>query len=436
MRRIKWIFVITIIFGMGTAAATVFAQEELHRSGRYYVAELSRTFKVKEGGTLEIRRLRGDISVSGWEKSGVEVREKVKMDIFTKSEAQKGLDLVKKTLMVTDRSIFIDGSDYRSWMNVDVVVKVPMRFNTKLNTRGGDILLENLKGYQTLSTSGGDVRLLGLNGQIQARTSGGDISVKRLKGTITLATSGGDLDLRDIAGVLSGSTSGGDITLINSTDRVSLSTSGGDIRIVNSRGDLMARTSGGDINVRESGGKVNITTSGGDISLNKASGNVIARTSGGDIDLYNILKNVVAKTSGGDLNLENIGGSIKAVTSGGEITIKNAGASVEARTSGGNVSVDMNTTDFAKDHHADIASSGGDLELALPAKLPATIFARIEVRHKPLSDFSISSDFPLNLEKKGKYGWNRIIEATGDINGGGDRIKLQTVNGNITIKKR
>ena len=436
MKRIKWIFLVTLILGMGLAAAKAFAQEELHRAGRYYVAEFTRTFKIKEGGTLEIRKLRGDISVSGWEKSTTEVREKVKMDIFTKSEAQKGLDLVKKTLMATDRKIFIDGSDYRSWMIVDVVVKVPRRFNTKLNTRGGDILLENLKGDQTLSTSGGDVKLTEINGQIQARTSGGDISVERLKGTIALATSGGDLDLQDIVGVLSGSTSGGDISLKNSTDRVSLSTSGGDIRIINSRGDLMARTSGGDIDVRESGGRVNITTSGGDISLNKASGDVVARTSGGDIEVLNALKNIVVKTSGGDLDLENIGGSIRAVTSGGEITIKNAGASVEAKTSGGNVSVEMNPVDFSKDHHAKIASSGGDLELTLPAKLPATIFARIEVRHKPLSDFSISSDFPLNLEKKAKNGWNRMIEATGDINGGGDRIELKTVNGNIVIKKK
>ncbi|GBE28636.1 hypothetical protein BMS3Bbin03_02584 [bacterium BMS3Bbin03] len=435
MKRVTCILLSLVIFMTSVLVMSAAAQEKLYRKGRYYIGEITQAYPVKDGGLLKILRMKGDISVKSWDKPLVEIHQKIKMDVFTRSEAEKGFESAKASTQANGKTIFVDGGSYRSWMHVDFQVNVPRAFNTKLQTRGGDLKLIGIKGDQQVSTSGGDIKLADLSGAIQARTSGGDISAKRVKGTLSVATSGGDLNLTDIAGILSGSTSGGDVTVKNCTDRVNVSTSGGDIDIVNARDDLNARTSGGDIQIREAGGRVSIATSGGDISVLKAGGDVNARTSGGDIEITDALKNVLALTSGGDITIENVAEAAVAKTSGGGIIIKNAGGSVEAKTSGGDVAVQMNPTDFAKDHHASIASSGGDLELVLPGKLPATIHALIEVKHKPLSDYSITSDFPLSIQKKEKSGWKKIIEASGDINGGGDKIELKTVNGNITIKK-
>jgi len=412
------------------------AQEKLYRKGHYFIGEITKTLSAGRAGILEIRNKKGDITVKGWDQPRVQIHQKLKMDVITKSEAEKGFELVKNSIHVSGKRILVDGRDYRSWMQVDFIVNVPKVFNVKLKTSGGDLVLVGLKGDEELITSGGDVEIRNANGQIQARTSGGDISVKDAKGTLSLATSGGDLELNTITGVLSASTSGGDIVVKNCGDRIVVATSGGDIQIVNTRGDMNARTSGGNIDVRDADGPLSIITSGGDIQVSRASGNVTAKTSGGDIGIADALKRVTAITSGGDIYLKNIGDAAVAKTSGGNIEIRNAGSSVNAITSGGNVSVEMNPRSFKIDHHAKIISSGGDLELSLPGKLPASIHAVIRIKHKLLQSYSITSDFPLQIQKSDEKGWVKLIEATGDINGGGDKIELKTVNGNIVIKKK
>ncbi|NOY78020.1 MAG: DUF4097 domain-containing protein [Calditrichaeota bacterium] len=412
------------------------AQEKLYRKGPYFIGEITKTLSAGRAGILDIRNKKGDITVKGWDQPRVRIQQKVKMDVITKSEAQKGFELVKNSLHVSGKRILVDGQDFRSWMRVDFVVMVPRAFNVNLRTSGGDLILTRLKGSEELTTSGGDIEIRHAEGQIQARTSGGDILVREAKGTLALATSGGDLELSAITGVLSASTSGGDIRLKNCGDRIAVATSGGDIQIVNTRGYMNARTSGGNIDVRDANGPLHITTSGGDIQAVRVSGNVTAKTSGGDIGIEDVLKRATAITSGGDISLMNIGDAVVAKTSGGDIDIKNAGSSVNAVTSGGNISVNMNPRNFKTDHHAKIISSGGDLELSLPAKLPASIHAVIRIEHKLLQSYSITSDFPLQIQKRDEKGWIKLIEATGDINGGGDKIELKTVNGNIVIKKR
>ncbi len=47
--------------------SSVFAQE-LTKRGRYYVAEITKTFKVQEGGELIIDDVRGDVRVTTWDK--------------------------------------------------------------------------------------------------------------------------------------------------------------------------------------------------------------------------------------------------------------------------------------------------------------------------------------------------------------------------------
>ena len=124
---------------------------------------------------------------------------------------------------------------------------------------------------------------------------------------------------------------------------------------------------------------------------------------------------------------------IEVKTSGGDIELKDIQGFIEAATSGGDVEAEMTLKDFSKDHHVELKSSGGDLTLWIPEKLPATIRAEIKLSRSSWGskDYNIYSDFPLQKEKEnGDY-----IRCQGKINGGGDLINLQTSNGNIRINK-
>jgi len=216
-------------------------------------------------------------------------------------------------------------------------------------------------------------------------------------------------------------TSGGDIIVKNNQAKVTAHTSGGDIELSNIGAEVEAHTSGGDIEVYGSKGNIDVITSGGDITLKDINDRVSAKTSGGDIEATRVRKGIKVKTSGGDIELDDIQGFIEAKTSGGDIEAK------------------MTLKDFSRDHHVMMNSSGGNLTLAIPAKLPATIVATIHLQGRSWRDYDIASDFPLTSskqdEQKGRGRQRKAIVSKGKINGGGDLIQLETTNGNITIKK-
>jgi len=90
-------------------------------------------------------------------------------------------------------------------------------------------------------------------------------------------------------------------------------------------------------------------------------------------------------------------------------------------------------------------TAGGTVTLYIPANMPATVEAIVKINKRAREDYTISTDFSLDILKRDKKDakdedWGKdivkVVSATGKINGGGDPIKLFTVNGNIQIKKR
>jgi len=412
-------FLILAIF----LTSSVFAQE-LTKRGRYYVAEITKTFKVEEGGKLIIDDVRGDIRVTTWDKKEVFVKELKRMDVYTEEEARTVLEKSKSSYRQRGNTIEIGGEYYsRDWIKSEFDVIVPKVFEVDIQTRGGDISVSRLKGEVRLKTSGGDIILEEIDGEVDAHTSGGDIEVINSTKSVRIKTSGGDIELENIGGPLTAKTSGGNIVLRNSKSRMDL------------------HTSGGSIEIKDAGGHVKAHTSGGDIEVINTQGDVEVHTSGGDIDLHNIGGRLDASTSGGDVKGDMIAGSVKTSTSGGDINLRDVRGGVEAKTAGGDISVEITLEDFEKNHGVDLRTAGGELVLYIPENLPATIRAEIKITDR-WDDYNIYSDFPLTTtedtgekQRSRRHRRRRSIRSKGDINGGGDLIELYTVNGDIHIKK-
>lgn len=395
--------------------------QEIQWRGRHFVSEFAHRFRMDPGGQLKIYDVRGDIWVRTWDKNEVRVRERVKMEVYDDREARAVLEELQSARRHRGPLLEIGGAPYRQrGVYVDFQVTTPRQFNVELETSGGELDVSDLTGKATLSTSGGDLKLSNIDGEIEARTSGGDVRVRGATGRTEVRTSGGDIYLVRIGGPVEAKTSGGNVVVRGADAEVDV------------------RTSGGDIEVRDTGGRVKASTSGGDIEVVNARGSVSVHTSGGDIELENVRGPVEATTSGGDIEGRDIGGAAEVRTSGGSIELLRVNGGVRARTSGGDVTVEVTLEDFSKEHEITLRSSGGDLRLIIPEKLPATIQAKIDVR-SPWEDFRIYSDFPLtSSEENGGERRRRrryTILSEGEINGGGDFIVLSTVNGNIYIKK-
>jgi len=346
----------------------------------------SQTFQVNKGGTLEVSVSSGDLYVAPWEKSEVSVKA-------------EGIDSDEvENLKMTQAGNNVRVSFHPEWgsRHLRFTFNIPVDYNTDLHTSGGDIHMEGtFRGVIQGSTSGGDIRLGDVDGRVDMSTSGGDIIAGKVTGPLSLRTSGGDIQMSDSSG------------------DVDVSTSGGSINIGNVGKTLSARTAGGDIVIGNVGGQATISTAGGGIRVGKVTGSVTMKTAGGDIELRGGSGLIRAKTAGGDMDLKDLTGSVEGSTAGGDIA-------AELRPSGTG--------------RSRLSSSGGDVVLYIPANAKANIDALIDILGLKQKDaYDISSDFkPATYEKKRD---EKEIHATFNLNGGGETIELETVNGNIEVRQ-
>ncbi|MFA6438909.1 MAG: DUF4097 family beta strand repeat-containing protein [Bacteriovoracaceae bacterium] len=352
------------------------------------------TFTVGKGSAL-------DVSVTGCEIK-IKTSEKNEIMVVVDGIDDEDMEYVKMKqsgdeVSVTYRPKWSGHSDGRFTITVPTQTKLDLR------------------------TSGGDIELQGnLTGDAVGSTSGGNITIEKVKGMVRMSTSGGDVRTGDIDGKADLRTSGGNITLETVNGEAIVSTSGGDIRIEKVAKRLDARTSGGDIEVGDIGGDASLSTAGGDVRVGKVSGSANLRTAGGDLKLLGATGIVEAKTAGGDIDLKNISGSI------------------EASTAGGNVNAELNPTGKGESR---LKTAGGDIKLTLPENAKATIEATIRLRDNDgwgsksrKTKYDIRSDFKADSYEKDED--RDEINGRYILNGGGESIILETVNGYIDIKKK
>ncbi len=384
--------------------AQVFAgdQESTGSSGKSYahsgssagLSKKEQTFNVGKGSAL-------DVSVTG---CSILIKATDKNEIRVVAEGIHDEDLEYLTMKQSGDEVHVS---YRpKWGNDSdgrFVITVPLQTKLELRTSGGDIELQG-----------------NLIGDAAGSTAGGDIIIEKIKGSVRMSTSGGDMRAGDIDGKADLRTSGGNIILVSVNGDATVSTSGGDIRIEKVGKKLDARTSGGDIEAGDIGGDATLSTAGGDVRVGKVSGSAYLRTAGGDLKLNGAYGTVEAKTSGGDIELKNITGSIEASTAGGNVIAElNPGGKGESK----------------------LKTAGGDIKLTVPENVKATIEATIRLRDAEnwssssrKSKYEIRSDFKAESYQKDEE--RQEIRGRYLLNGGGETITLETVNGYIDIKKK
>jgi DUF4097 and DUF4098 domain-containing protein YvlB len=102
---------------------------------------------------------------------------------------------------------------------------------------------------------------------------------------------------------------------------------------------------------------------------------------------------------------------------------------LDAATAGGDIYAEL---DPKGNQSSDIETSGGSIELVIPSGADAVIDARIRIRgHRDEDDYDVISDFEAESYDKD----SKNIRAKYVIGKGGARISIETVNGDIEIRK-
>src|SRR5271154_5883039 len=261
-----------------------------------------------------------------------------------------------------------------------------------------------------VSTGGGSIDASEIAGRVSLSTAGGNITTADIGGAAHLDTGGGNIIARNVAGELYANTGGGHITIGSVSGNATLHTGGGHIRVASVQGTAHFDTGGGNITLEHSGAELTAETGGGEIEVGEAAGLVRARTSGGGIRVVRTFGPTDLETSGGSIYLTQVDSAVKASTSDGGITawfvspVKGSGT-------------------------CDLQSSSGDIVVHLPRELAVTIDAQVQQGgdHRVIVDPA----FPLKVTYDDSSKGARSVRAEGELNGGGELLRLRTVAGNI-----
>jgi len=433
-------------------AAVDATAQQFEYDGKYYRGEIKKKYDIPENGLLNMKNINGDVKIVGETRNNILVTERYRISAYSDASAQSIFNDSHTKYIFKGKTLIIEGASGSRRYQSNFLIQIPAKFNLDVQASGGDLVTETVSGQINLRTSGGDIDIVDLNGKIDIYTSGGDLTIRQCRKDLNATTSGGDISINKFSGQLQAKTSGGDINIENLDGNGEIKTSGGDIYLTKIKGDRFnATTSGGDIGadyidtqleLSTSGGDINIGqaranawlhTSGGDIQIDEVSGNLEANTSGGDISVKYVKGTAVLHTSGGDIEIERALNNVKATTSGGDIILSYVTGSVYARTSGGDIELEKHLEKTNKDNSIDLASSGGDIAIAIPDNMPADIYAKITIYNK-WDNNQIRSDFPIAITREVKDS-KVVITGQGRINGGGDAINLETSSGDIIIHK-
>ncbi len=248
-----------------------------------------RTFQISPGKDLKIEASSGDVSISSWDKNEVYIKilgnekaeDKMKFEFYNDEN---------KVEVVAKGEHWLMGW-FSSGIRLRFEIKVPIKFNEKIRTSGGDVYTTNVSGNLNISTSGGDIKFDNVDGMFDVSTSGGDISGMNFQGNLDASTSGGDINLAGSDSKIEASTSGGDIYLDyqGSNKGIDLSTSGGDIQLklpADFNASAKMQTSGGEISCELTANNAKkISSSKFEADLNKGGNPLYVETSGGDISV-------------------------------------------------------------------------------------------------------------------------------------------------------
>lgn len=398
------------------ALSPAFGQTITGSSGDYQ-AVFEKTFDVAAGGTLKLYDIEGDVLIRSEKASQVKVLVTMKVDVYTHQEVEEIVQRAMSGIGRKNGMITVSGSGQNNGVENDYRIVTPKKFNLQVETLNGDIDITGVDGNIGVNSASGDVTLAELNGHIQVETAGGD------------------LDFNNLSGVLQAHSSGGDVKIKNNSAESTIRTDGGDIDLSDSKGMMKLVTYGGNITLAKISGKLEVETMGGDITLKNAEGEkMVLHSLGGDIDVSESHVPLTVATEGGDIDARTITQDIGARTSGGSIVLDDLQASASALTMGGDIDIRMTLRDMKKRHAIQAETTGGDINVELPSRLPATITAEVMIARRSGNRNDIYSDFPLTKESSNETG-DRILRSKGEINGGGDSIDLKSHGGDIYIKK-
>jgi hypothetical protein len=166
---------------------------------------------------------------------------------------------------------------------------------------------------------------------------------------------------------------------------------------------------------------VTIESASGSASLADLKSAVSVSTASGDVQLSDIIGDVTLNSASGDVSLSEVTGKIKANAASGSIALTGITGSVQANTASGDIKAVFEGVTAGEP--LEFSTANGDVEIEFKTDINADL--DIETIK---GDIEIDEKFQITPEKQ-------IVgqRASGRIGAGGQRLKINTVNGDVKV---
>jgi DUF4097 and DUF4098 domain-containing protein YvlB len=208
--------------------------------------EVNRSIDAATSGHVDISNIAGSITVSGWNRSLVEVTGTLGRNVEELIVERDGDKVRIKVKVPRNSGRSIDS---------DLMIRVPEKSSIDVGTVSADIDVTDVRGSQSLRTVSGDVTTEFVGGRLRAESVSGDVNVSgnNADGDVTATTVSGDVTLFRVSGETHVEAVSGDLTIDEgSFDRAELETVNGEIQfLANLRrnGRLSIDTVNGDLEI-------------------------------------------------------------------------------------------------------------------------------------------------------------------------------------------
>ena len=419
----------SVLDGTLPSNATAVAEVVPH-SDESSSAVVSRTLDANPGEELDLRlEAGGSVTIQGWNERQVQVEgrlggrdaDKIRVDV----------DRVEEGIQV--RVYFTEDLRSQSSSN-EFKIRVPRRFDVSLNSAGGGLKISKVEGSFKGSTGGGEIVLDHVAGDAELSTGGSDIRVtdSHLDGEVS--TGGGRVDLIRVTGELVGASGNGPVRSFDSVTEARLDELNRnadelseDLKTLTVNSKRMSESAD------ESAKNAARLSELADESAKKAAR---ITKSGGGVELSEIPHGADISTGGGDIVIGKTGGVVDLSTGGGDIEVGPVSGSLSASTGAGNVRVRVGDAD-----KIDLSSGSGNVILELPASFSGTI--ELETGYtknlghatRIVSDWNLVRESTTDWDGSGGQTPRRYVRAHGTIGNGQSRVRVETVNGNIELRR-
>jgi DUF4097 and DUF4098 domain-containing protein YvlB len=375
--------------GLFLAAGLTFSPMEFTGGIQQDPENPSKSFQAKKGGNLEVDVDPGSVRIEPWSKEEVFIQAE---NIDDKHPERLEMTQSGNTVRLKYRDRRRSNRDLRFTINV------PVEFNARIQTTGGSVEeIDVLKGSFVVETKGGNVGLDEIDGKVEIESGGGNIRGEKIDGDATVRTGGGNVTIKTTTG------------------------------------EADVRSGGGSLRLDKVGKGLKLDTGGGSVNVGDVGEGAQVHSGGGSMHVGNVKQTLTLSTGGGGVDVKGASGAINVRTGGGKVTMEDITGSLALKTGGGDVSVELIPSGKGG---STVTSGGGDIVLYVPENSKANIEATLKLQHgwgSSWKKFKINSDFKSDKYEKDED--EESIFASYTLNGGGDKIELETTNGNIDIRK-